>query len=63
VTWSWTQPACESCFRREYPRTIPNPLVDEYREVEICVWCGEQTRSGLYVRVDPSRVSFPTRTK
>lgn len=28
--------------------------------VETCAWCGYETVDGFYVRVDPTRVPFPT---
>jgi hypothetical protein len=30
---------------------------------EVCVYCGNGTRSGIYVRIDPSTAPHPSLTK
>lgn len=59
--YSWTQPVCDPCFDREFPRSEnPHRLKDEFRSDERCCQCGTATRSGLYIRVNPSTVEHPT---
>lgn len=56
---TWTQPVCDDCWpRTELP---PNPvrIRHEYRDEETCCLCGKLTRSGLYARLDPSKVAYP----
>jgi hypothetical protein len=49
----WTHPMCDDCWVRTYRDRQPIRLVGEYVSDERCCWCGEQTRSGIYVRLDP----------
>lgn len=46
----WTHPQCEVCWDKQRGSRTPTRLVD--REVERCCWCGQETRSGIYVRED-----------
>lgn len=55
---SFTQPACDSCFAERNPGREPVRLMEP--ETEICCFCGQPTASGIYVRVDPSTVEYPT---
>lgn len=59
--YSWTQPICEACWRDREPGREPMTL--QQPEVEECCLCGSETASGIYIRVDPATVSFPTLTK
>jgi hypothetical protein len=56
--YSFTQPACEPCWAvRGHPTPaarLRNP------KLERCAYCGNSTRHGIYLRVDPRRVPFPT---
>lgn len=61
--FSWTQPTCAECFERQNPDRKPVAIVVEFREDENCVYCGERTKDGLYVRIDPDAAPFPTRIK
>lgn len=61
--YSWTQPACEACWAYHHPGREPSRLNEPARESETCVYCGEQTRSGIYVRVDPGIAPYPTRAR
>jgi hypothetical protein len=56
---SWTQPSCEICWLERNPDRRPTTLKEPFRETEICCFCGEPTRSGIYVRVDPTTVLYP----
>jgi hypothetical protein len=58
MSYSWTQPACDTCFAGTFPN-VANP-VRVLGETETCCMCGCQTRSGLYVRLNPSTVPHPT---
>ena len=62
MRFSWTQPACADCYLREFGRE-PRRLVQEARSKETCCYCGRQTLSGIYVRVDPLKAGFPTLEK
>ena len=60
---SWTQPCCYACWIDMYPNREPATIVGDYREDEICCYCGGRTRDGIYVRVDPTTVAHATLTK
>ena len=58
---SFTQPICAVCWRRDHP---DNPYTGLYEgELGKCCKCGLHTRSGIYIRVDPTTVPYPTITK
>jgi hypothetical protein len=60
--YDWTSPICEDRWWQDYGmggRRDPSRLTAEAREVERCVFCGRETTSGIYVRVDPATVPFP----
>jgi hypothetical protein len=59
--WSWTQPICEDCWETHYNGHIAHRLTKP--ETEVCVWCGKNNTSGIYIRVDPKYASYPTLTK
>jgi hypothetical protein len=59
--YSFTQPVCDVCWITDYPDKEPMRLREA--EPEQCCKCGEPTRSGIYIRVDPAKVAFPTNTK
>lgn len=61
MQYSWTQPICGPCYDRRYPGREPSRLVAPEREA--CCDCGRETSEGIYLRVDPSTVSHPTRLK
>lgn len=63
MAFSRTQPACGECVDARFPNANPTPLREDKRELETCCFCGEETRSGIYVRVDPADVDHPTLTK
>jgi hypothetical protein len=60
--FSWTQPCCESCWG-EHHGGVPVQFKSDMRMDETCVYCGEPTRSGIYIRVDPKTAPHPTLTK
>lgn len=53
-----TQPVCDRCWRMTEGERRPVRLVD--RHPETCCLCGSSTTSGIYRRLDPSIVPYPT---
>jgi hypothetical protein len=58
---SWTQPCCEECWVERNPDRLPTRL--RLPQIEVCVYCGRENWSGIYVRVDPATVPHPTLEK
>lgn len=58
--YSWTQPSCDDCWQRRYPGRQAVTIKQEMRDAETCCFCGEGHRSGIYVRVDPETVPYPS---
>lgn len=56
-SFSWTQPICTHCWPEQFPDRKP-ARINESR-VEKCSFCGIETKSGIYVRMNPKRVKFP----
>lgn len=63
VRYSWTQPCCDDCWNERNPDRQAYKFVEKYREKETCVYCGNTTQSGIYVRVDPAEAKYPTLIK
>ena len=63
VRYSWSQPTCIHCFEVHHHSRTPVRLIGDYRETEICVYCGERTFDGIYIRIDPAEAPHPTRIK
>jgi hypothetical protein len=59
--YSFTQPICLDCWSSGHGEKQPARLVEP--DVEICAYCGEENEDGIYIRVDPSTVPWPTLTK
>jgi hypothetical protein len=72
---NWNQPQCEACWIEQeatwdvdeaegfgYITGIRLPVVmaGPERRVERCAWCGRPTIAGIYKRVDPQTVLYPT---
>jgi hypothetical protein len=55
---SWTQPVCIACWNRDNPDRQTAGRGD-IGTLERCCKCGNNTQSGLYVRIDPRTVPFP----
>lgn len=59
---SWTQPICETCWKRPPIHDVPpEPVRLLNPGEERCAFCGDGTTSGIYVRADPASVPFPAR--
>lgn len=59
--YSWTQPACDTCFAGTFPNVAePFRMVENFRRIEVCCMCGCEHRSGLYIRINPTTVPNPT---
>jgi hypothetical protein len=52
---------CTGCWQLHHPGAQPRKLLVPEREK--CCSCGTITRSGLYARINPATVRFPTLTK
>jgi hypothetical protein len=59
--YSFTQPICNGCWDEQHPdrRSVRMLLCDH----EICCYCGTDTQSGIYARVDPDTVPHPSMEK
>jgi hypothetical protein len=52
---NWTHAICAPCWNKERPDR-PTPLGNEIGDLEVCCFCGEPTKSGIYVRKDPKEL-------
>lgn len=57
---TWTQPCCEDCWVVREGARRPHRVAAERFVDARCCFCGRTTRSGIFVRVDPATVSYPT---
>ena len=53
----WNQPICDDCWLATEGNRVPCRVIEAKEEA--CSYCGEATKSGIYVRADPSTVPFP----
>jgi hypothetical protein len=58
---SWTQPSCNGCWEAHNPGRAPIRVRSP--EDTTCCFCGGSTQSGIFVRVDPTTVRYPTMEK
>lgn len=56
--FSWIQPICAGCYNRRYPGR--DPACFSPPGTESCCDCGNTTVTGIYMRVDPGMVAYPT---
>lgn len=62
----WTQPQCERCYIAQEATaengqvSLRMPTILKDQRIEHCAWCSGLTISGIYRRVDPATVGFPT---
>jgi hypothetical protein len=57
---NWTQPICMRCYEVREPGRQPFRIKAEFAEEETCCDCGEPTQAGIYYRIDPRTVKYPT---
>lgn len=55
---NWTQPICQNCWISRNPERDPVRVV--VGDPENCCDCGKGTNDGIYIRIDPRTVKFPT---
>ena len=55
--YRWTQPCCQHCWETWHPH---EPIHVQPPESETCVYCGQHTQDGIYIRVDPNTAPHPT---
>ena len=56
---TWTQPLCDSCWRKREGNREPSRLIIPERLDETCCICGAETDSGIFQRIDPVTVRYP----
>ena len=49
----WTHSICEECWTLKRGPLTPTRMKEEYREKELCCFCGKEHESGIYLRGDP----------
>lgn len=49
----WTHPVCESCWKIISPAQEPVQMKDP--KTTSCCLCGDETISGIFTRIDPSK--------
>jgi hypothetical protein len=59
--YSFSQPVCFDCWYRLHGDWEPTRLREP--EDETCCHCGRATLSGIYVRINPTTVRYPTRLR
>jgi hypothetical protein len=59
--YGWTQPCCDSCWTDRNPDREAVRLKEPKKET--CVYCGQETESGVYVRIDPAKAPHPSLEK
>jgi hypothetical protein len=53
------QPICDDCYQSKYSSQVAITSIIVI-DPERCCECGQPTRGGVYVRIDPNAVRFPT---
>lgn len=59
--YSWTQPVCATCWTIDHPDRDAISVIDG--PLECCCKCAEPTMAGIYIRVDPRTIRWPTNLK
>lgn len=57
---NWTQPICEDCY---FDKKLDTPFKVKDAPSEICCNCGDPTVDGIYIRINPNEVEYPTRSE
>jgi hypothetical protein len=55
----WTQAVCASCWMERNPDREPVRMLES--PVETCCFCGNLAASGIYMRIDPKTVPYPSK--
>lgn len=55
---TWTQPICLSCWGCLYPHLPRHQVRNDHSR--ICCRCGAATTAGIYIRIDPASVPYPS---
>ena len=64
MTYSFTQPVCPEHWNERNPGSqVESSKLHNAGHLERCCDCNKLTCCGLYIRVDPSTVQYPTLTK
>ena len=61
MTFSFTQPICDNCYKKLYPdrkAAFPPEPLRINPTIEICCMCGVANNDSIYIRIDPSTVLF-----
>lgn len=61
LSYSWTQAVCTACWYLHDPARRPVAVKDA--NTENCVFCGNETQSGIFIRIDPRNAPIPSRLK
>ncbi len=56
---SWNQAICDFCWYNLRGQARPVRVRPEYAELHVCAYCGDQTRSGIFIRDNPAYVKYP----
>lgn len=51
----WTHALCDTCYEQREPGREPTRLTEPFVQVETCCFCGDETTSGIYYRLDPNK--------
>lgn len=60
---SWTQAVCAQCYTAwsiGFHESVVKPVVMTNAETEQCCMCGKDNDDGIYVRVNPNVVPYPS---
>lgn len=52
----WTHVICEKCWNAKNPNRIALTVIDG--EEEICCFCGNKTKAGIFIREHPKNTPF-----
>jgi hypothetical protein len=55
--YGFTQPLCNACWEEKNPGRMPVTVKDS--TIEKCCLCGNSTKDGIFIRIDPKTVPYP----
>jgi hypothetical protein len=47
---------CEGCWAQREGDRVPIRIIEQFRSLETCCYCGEQNQDGIYIRADGSQL-------